>query len=100
MSGKGTTINKMKNTIQYLLAGVLLIGVTAHSSGQHWNTNGNTILGGEWFGADAASTIALDIRHRANFPMFFSTNNTNRMSILQYGNVGVGTFQNPLSRKH
>lgn len=54
---------------------VLFLGATSKLKAQlDWNTAGNNIIATEWFGADAASTIPLDIRHRANQPMLFSTN--------------------------
>lgn len=72
----------MKTTIQIFAIVALSMIATLNTNAQ-WNTTGNTIFTNEWFGADAASTIPLDIRHRANQPMLFSTNNIERMRIAQ-----------------
>jgi len=64
-----------------------------------WNTGGNNISGTEWFGADNTSTVPLLLVHRANQPMIFSTNSTERMRIAEFGNVGVGTGASGLGPK-
>ncbi|MBP7514221.1 MAG: hypothetical protein KA791_06725 [Flavobacteriales bacterium] len=75
-----------------------------------WNTAGNLILGGEWFGATSGSLIPLSFETRANQPMRWSTDNTLHMRLTQTltgqtingfggldlsGHLGIGTFTSP-----
>lgn len=91
------------NRIITLLIFTMSLPILSYAQGPpDWNTQGNNIITNEWLGADAASTIALDIRHRGNYPILFSTNNTTRMRIASWGNVFVGYsgFTNPTARLH
>ncbi len=75
---------KMKNYIKHkwIFTGLLSIIFFAVYAQPDWNTNGNNITGGEWFGADNASTIPLEIRHDANNQQIdFLTNAVRRMRI-------------------
>lgn len=57
--------------------------MTLHASAQvpDWNTGGNNITTGEWFGADGSSTIPLRIRHDANQPIEWYTDAIHRMQL-------------------
>jgi len=73
------------------------LAMTLHASAQvAWDTNGNSVTGAEWFGADATSTLPLRIETRANQPIDWYTNAIKRMGLnpsTTYGNLGP--FTNP-----
>lgn len=58
----------------------------------HANPGGNTIIGGEWFGADDSSTVPLQIRHDANQPIEWYTNAVQRMQLNPTQNSTINGF--------
>ncbi|MFZ1331239.1 MAG: hypothetical protein WAR83_03580, partial [Flavobacteriales bacterium] len=61
----------------------------------HANPGGNTIVGGEWFGADVNSTIPLQIRHDANQPIEWYTDAIQRMGLNPTQNSTINGFTVP-----
>jgi hypothetical protein len=82
----------MKNIFRLML--VLIVGVQANFTVAQATYEGNDSSApvGSFLGWDNTMTsIPLRIAHQANQPMIFSTNNTERFRIAEFGNVGVGT---------
>jgi len=78
------------------------LAMTLHASAQvAWDTNGNTVAGADWFGADAGSTIPLRIRNDANQPIEWYTNFKPLQGLLRNeGTLQSGTFSFPIKRIH
>lgn len=61
------------------------LGGNASSTGNYWQTNGNTLVG-----ADTASSGYKYIGTNNDFPLIFATKGVQRMRISRAGNVGIG----------
>lgn len=59
----------------------LLLGLQLQAQAPDWNTLGNVITGGEWFGANTGSSIALSFETRINRPMNWITDHDMRMRL-------------------
>jgi hypothetical protein len=80
----------MKNQFLSLLAFINMS--IANINAQSWNLfGGNTITTSEYLGNDGSSTIPLRLKTITAYPIEFHTTNTQRMTILSGGNVGIGT---------
>lgn len=106
MIDKSTTISKMKKTIQILATVPIFLVATLNVNAQDWDTNGNEIIGGEWFGADPNSDIPVSFEHRADDPAsrfewrtHDGTAVDERMRLTRNGWLGLGT-NNPTRKFH
>jgi len=57
-----------------------------------WSTGGNNIFGGEWFGADASSTVPLEIRHDADQPIKLFTDGIEQFRLINPQTYTIGSF--------
>src|SRR5690606_9948254 len=100
-----TTHTKMKKIIQIFAMVALFIGATLNTTAQtpDWNTNGNDVSSGEWFGADPNSSEPVSFEHRADVDesrFEWHTTDGALMEVMRLernGYLGVGTHQ-PRSR--
>ncbi|HRD54756.1 MAG TPA: hypothetical protein PKY96_19130 [Flavobacteriales bacterium] len=74
-----------------ILGCLAALAMTLQTSAQ-WLTSGNTINGGEWFGADGGSTVPLQVRHDANYPIQWFTDAIQRMMLQETATYGIGQF--------
>lgn len=56
----------MKNIINFFAMVALFLCATLTVNAQEWETNGNEIISGEWFGGDPNSNEPVRFEHRAN----------------------------------
>jgi len=86
----------MKNKIQIFAMVVMYVAATLDSIAQDWSTDGNEIIGPEWFGADDNSLIPVQFRHEADISNsyfeWFTTEGTTlpRMRLTRDGELGIG----------
>ncbi len=86
-------MKKMKYLFTFLILSVAVIK-PAYSQ---WDTNGNTLIGSEYLGADVFSNAPLELKTIPSLPINFYTTNTQRMTITSGGLVGIGTT-NPIHK--
>jgi hypothetical protein len=89
----------MKNIFNLMLT--LCVGVQANFMVAQATYEGNDISApsGSFLGWDNSVSSPLRITHQAYLPILFSTDNTERMRIAEFGNVGVGTGASGLGPK-
>ena len=89
----------MKNSIIKLKLVSILMLTTISLCAQFpdWNTAGNNLSGGEWFGADGTSSIPLEIRHDGDEPILLSTD-MEGIRVAEWGNVSIGGAASPTAK--
>jgi Chaperone of endosialidase len=95
----------MKRNILFCLTSGFAILSIQVALGQNWETSGNDVSTGEWYGAISSSTQPIQFRHQANGAQsnfqWWTNNGTlaERMRLSQAGFLGLNTGS-PLARYH
>ncbi|MBK9730322.1 MAG: hypothetical protein IPO83_03370 [Chitinophagaceae bacterium] len=82
---------KLKKSLGIAILIILISTKSQCVKAQTWHTTGDVINGSEYLGANSTSTIPFDIKTIPSLNINFWTNNTQRMTILSGGNVGIGS---------